>query len=905
MSSANEYPAAASSSESGGDSSSDFDGVEVLVEQEATQDLSIPLVRAADTNGTSSTHINGRVLMLTSSGAGDAESEGGCHPQEEGASPLPFLKLIDSLPKRRTALAVTGPIHSGKTTLVNKLLAAGTSSKGSLSTSANIHPQSTARGVSVGTEVHSGFLSGSLHKESVLYTMLDTPGHASLQADAASAVRMADAVLLCLDASEHFSSDAEQAIRQASLLERLPIVLVLTKLDRLILDLHLPPERAYEKMRYLVDSVNNVLITCGVGSDAEVADRRRLVSPLNGTVCFSSSTLGCFFTLDSFARKYGQMHPGTNPIALATRLWGPIEFNAQKRAFGPTPISRNTTFVKFILEPLYKVVAHSVGGRAQATLSESLSSHPKSPASAAQESIRFYVGDFAAEAADALLSVVPSPQRRNDYLSAAYDFADQPDATVAVSSLSTTGASAEEVLTVFRVCQGRLRKGMRLFPVGTRALAPVVLEAVFVKMQQGLIEVEEASAGAVVVVRGVPLEAEPHCMYVTFEEDLNERQVPPIHMEPALLRVSIDAVKPSEATSLRRGLSKLTKVFPGLQCEMEDTGAYTLAGAGELQFETALYDLRNRFCRPMCESVHLSQPYVMFSESVETRAFSSKLGHPGGILAVAAPDSRHSIAMTAGLMADDLVRRLEHQRLPVEGMTLYTMLRRDYGWDAYSGARGIIALGPDTTKGTNVLLDDSIGGEWGSADEGVMDEVVSGFQMATRRGPLCGSEVRGVRFDLVSNLPDVPASLDRATVSQCIRMALLGAHPRLLEPRCGLDIVTPPQFRSLLQDILIDRRGTIVGEVPCPASPLVVLRAQVPMIDSLGLETQIRAATGGKAFPTSRFDGWGVVPGDPFDRTSELANPSSSEPARGVQLARDFVIKTRHRMGLAADPESV
>jgi U5 small nuclear ribonucleoprotein component len=46
------------------------------------------------------------------------------------------------------------------------------------------------------------------------------------------------------------------------------------------------------------------------------------------------------------------------------------------------------------------------------------------------------------------------------------------------------------------------------------------------------------------------------------------------------------------------------------------------------------------------------------------------------------------------------------------------------------------------------------------------------------------------------------------------------------------------------------------------------------------------------------FDRWSVVPGDPLDTSVRLTN---LEPASANALARDFVLKTRRRKGLAEE----
>lgn len=46
------------------------------------------------------------------------------------------------------------------------------------------------------------------------------------------------------------------------------------------------------------------------------------------------------------------------------------------------------------------------------------------------------------------------------------------------------------------------------------------------------------------------------------------------------------------------------------------------------------------------------------------------------------------------------------------------------------------------------------------------------------------------------------------------------------------------------------------------------------------------------------FDRWSIVPGDPLDKSIKLR---PLEPASAQATARDFVLKTRRRKGLAED----
>jgi U5 small nuclear ribonucleoprotein component len=81
------------------------------------------------------------------------------------------------------------------------------------------------------------------------------------------------------------------------LAEKIPIVLVLNKVDRLILELRLPASDAYYKLKQTIEEVNTVI-------SAIDPDPRLRVSPELGNVAFASTSMGWSFTLKSFAKMY-------------------------------------------------------------------------------------------------------------------------------------------------------------------------------------------------------------------------------------------------------------------------------------------------------------------------------------------------------------------------------------------------------------------------------------------------------------------------------------------------------------------------------------------------------------------------------------------------------------------------
>jgi translation elongation factor EF-G len=99
-----------------------------------------------------------------------------------------------------------------------------------------------------------------------------------------------DGIVLFVDASEGVMLNTERLIKHA-VQERLAITLCINKIDRLMLELKLPPQDAYYKLRHIVDEINGLLSLYTEEENVEI------LSPLLGNVCFASSKYSICFTL--------------------------------------------------------------------------------------------------------------------------------------------------------------------------------------------------------------------------------------------------------------------------------------------------------------------------------------------------------------------------------------------------------------------------------------------------------------------------------------------------------------------------------------------------------------------------------------------------------------------------------
>ena len=132
------------------------------------------------------------------------------------------------------------------------------------------------------------------------------------------------------------------------------ITVCINKIDRLLLELKLPPQDAYYKLRYIVEEINGFLSMYAPPDEDPIQ-----VSPLLGNICFASSQFSVCFTLKSFASIYNESFGDVNVDEFSKRLWGDVYFNPRTRKFTRKPphSSAQRSFIEFILEPLYKIFA--------------------------------------------------------------------------------------------------------------------------------------------------------------------------------------------------------------------------------------------------------------------------------------------------------------------------------------------------------------------------------------------------------------------------------------------------------------------------------------------------------------------------------------------------------------------
>jgi len=882
-----------------------YPGVEVLIQEEDTQALSEPIIKPIK------------------------EKRFAHSLKVKHFPPTTFTKeyMLDLMNHNSLIRCVTiaGHLHHGKTSFVQMLV------DQTHEDLVNVHQQSRftdvrydeeERGLSIKASPMSLILPDSREK-SYLVHLMDTPGHINFSDEVTASLRLCDGVVLIVDVIEGLMLNTERIIRH-TLQEGLALTVVLNKIDRLILDLKIPPDDAYYKIKHTLDSINQVI--ADFFQNTEQSDHY-LVSPVKGNVMFASSEQNWSFTLIQFAQIYlgnRNRKMSIKPEEFAKRLWGDLYFDQTTRKFSKTPNpevkTSHRSFVEFILDPLYKLYSQVLGESSETLTATLRSLNIK----ITKDELRFNVKPllkvvlhrFFGEASgfvDMLAKFVPSPQEAAESkVASLYTGPNDSQLAVSMKKCDPKGPLVVHVTKLYpdlslnyfnafgRVFSGTLEIGASVKVMGEHYsledeedMTIQEVEALYICQTRYNIEVNSVAAGNWVLIKGVDSSIAKTATLVS--SSCNDAYIfKPLKFNTAsVMKIAVEPLNPAELPKMLDGIRKINKTYPLCTTKVEESGEHVILGTGELYLDSVMYDLRKVYTEI---EIKVSDPVVTFCETVvETSSLKCF---------AETPNKQNKFTFIAQPLEPGLAEDIENNVVNINWsqQDVRTFFQNNYEWDILS-ARNIWAFGPDT-NGPNVLVNGCLPSEVNmTLLNTVKDSIVQGFDWASREGPLCEEPIRNCKFEIVHSIVAEEPILRAGnqvipTARRVAYSAFLTARPRLMEPIYLVDILSPPDTITAIYNVLQRRRGHVVEEKKKEGSPLYSVRAYIPVIDSFGFETDLRSHSQGQAFCLSVFHHWDIVPGDPLDR-SIILRPLEDAPT--PHLARDFMVKTRRRKGLSED----
>ncbi|KAL3308967.1 Elongation factor-like GTPase 1 [Cichlidogyrus casuarinus] len=94
--------------------------------------------------------------------------------------------------------------------------------------------------------------------DTYLINLIDSPGHIDFSSEVSTATRLCDSAIIVVDVVEGVCPQTRTVLKQAYE-EGLTLVLLINKIDRLIIELQLTPEQAFETINRLIEQVNSII----------------------------------------------------------------------------------------------------------------------------------------------------------------------------------------------------------------------------------------------------------------------------------------------------------------------------------------------------------------------------------------------------------------------------------------------------------------------------------------------------------------------------------------------------------------------------------------------------------------------------------------------------------------------
>ncbi|KAK9434700.1 Ribosomal protein S5 domain 2-type fold, subgroup [Metarhizium brunneum] len=840
-----------------------------------------------------------------------------------------FMTDLMNFPEQTRNVALAGHLHHGKTSFMDMLVLETHDIAEKLDKRSgrkrdeklrytDVHILERERGISIKSSPMSLVLQSAKGK-SHLVNLIDTPGHVNFVDEVAVAFRLVDGICLVVDVVEGVQVNTEQIIKHA-VLEDIPLTLIINKMDRLILELKLPPKDAYFKLKHVVEEVNTV-ITNAV--PAKASEKR--ISPEKGNVLFSCTDLGWCFTLQSFAKMYTDTYGDVNTDDFARRLWGDVYFNPRKRSFTRKPVEERAarSFVHFVLEPIYKLFTQSISAPPEdlklVLASLNIQLKPAQYKADAKDILKAVCQQFFGPSTafvDMIVRHVPSPiEGAQRLLERAYSGPLDTKVAGSMKACDQDGPLVMHVTKLFntsdaksfysfgRVLSGTARPGMSVRVLGEgyslddeEDMTIATLGQVFIGETRYNIPTDGVPAGNLLLISGVDNSIVKSATIVApkFEDDEDAYIFKPVtHFTESVLKVAVEPINPSELPKMLDGLRKVQKSYPLLDTKVEESGEHVILGTGELYMDCVLHDLRRLYADM---DIKVSDPVTRFCETVvETSATKCY---------AITPNKKNKITMVAEQLEKGISTDIETGAVKIRDPIRKTakFFEENHGWDKLA-ARSIWAFGPDD-MGPNILQDDTLPAE---VDKKLLNTVKEsirqGFSWATREGPLCEEPIRNTKFK-VTDVLLAGEAISRGggqiipTSRRACYSSFLMASPRLMEPVYAVSVTGPEDSHTEVYNVLSRRRGHVLSDGPVAGTPLYRVNGLIPVIDSFGFETDLRIKTQGSSMVSLVFDNWSIVPGDPLDR-EQIIRPL--QPASAQATARDFVLKTRRRKGLSED----
>ena len=720
-----------------------------------------------------------------------------------------------------------------------------------------------------------------------IINLVDTPGHIDFNSEVSAAIRITDGAVVLVDSVEGVSAQTETVLRQA-LAENLTPMLVINKIDRYFTELQLNGEEAYEKLRNIIYSVNNMI-------SMYQPENPTVLDPLKGNVLFTCARYNWGFSIKTFAGLYAKKS-GKESSSYMKILWGDSYFDPNTKKVTSAPMGNVRCFSQFIYTPLKNAIVamqnndpdtKNILEKAFMTIVDSDKRDAKDGDDLARRTLRrtFLLAPLLV---DAVINHLPSPKvsqsKRVDVLytgpqdhptyKGIRDCDPEAPLMIYISKMIPTG-NGGTFYAFGRVFSGTVHTGQKVTILGANYEHGEKNDMFVDKSIQRVVKMvgnktesaDELKCGNTVALIGVS-DYLIKSGTVTTCPDRYPIKTMKFSVSP-VVRVAVAPKNAAEISKFTEGLKRLSKSDPCLKVELTSSGDFVIGGAGKLHIEIAIHDLKD-FLNDM--DIIVSEPVVPYKETV------SKLSE---VCLSKSPNKHNRLYCTAEPLPEEVVKDFESGDFSLKDQQkLVRRLVDVHGWEKTTVLK-IWAI-----SNGNVLVDGTHGISYLNE---IRDSMVGAFLKHVEEAGLCKEPLRGVKFELKDAMLHADA-IHRGggqiipTAQRVFTASQLLAGPRLMEPIYKVTIQVDSDNKNKVFGVMNRKRGYIISEEQVHGLPLWNLIGTLPVAESFDFDEVLKQATSGKGLPSCVFSHYEIIESDPM-------NPDDDSKVNAYRIALDVIAK--------------
>jgi elongation factor 2 len=470
------------------------------------------------------------------------------------------LEKINRLISKQESIrnvATSAHIHHGKTAFTDNLLAAAgmmaAKNAGDLEEGMATWQHSDEQERLLTVDAANVSMVHNFQGEEYLINLIDTPGHVDFGGNVTRAMRAIDGTFVLVCAVEGIMPQTETVLRQA-LKERVKPVLFINKVDRLINELQLTPEKMQERFTKIIEKFNHLIDQI---AEKEFAKKFK-VSVSDGSVTFGSARENWALSIPFMKKKK-------------------ITFKDIYKLYDGTLSQQERD--KWVWEnaPLYEVIL------------DMAVKHLPNPIEAQKYRIpKIWKGDLESKFGKDLMTCNK-----------------KGELAFIITRIVIDPRSGKEI-SAGRIYSGTIKSGMNVYANNAKQTGKIQQVLIYngIKPEQ----LESIPAGNVLAVSGLNLDV---------GETITEKEETPFeeirHIFQPVITKSIEVVRTADLPKLIDILRKVSKEDPSIKVSInEETGESLISGMGELHLEI----IENRIKTEKGLEVKTSNPIVVYRESV-------------------------------------------------------------------------------------------------------------------------------------------------------------------------------------------------------------------------------------------------------------------------------------------------